>query len=281
MRGSASWVPTTMPTRPSAAPTVSCRKTCRAVPSPARPTWGRSGTGMRTAAASPKTKSARRGGGAFAERLPADRKHRKPFLRRSIHAFGFRAARDLARKVQTLLRGIRALPAAPRPRSDRGARIRRARFCDQTTTHRLVCRERAAPGARILGRPVDPNDRAAARRRRRRTLRYAAQSGTRRSHPNLRAERDQHRRRRRRDARRVADVRLPVRKDRLHRRLALTFTSPPPRRGTPYRLLRPGRRAPGKNRPDGRHTPPDAPVRVVPAPVQALWRAAGAASAVR
>ena len=90
--------------------------------------------------------------------------------------------------------------AARRAGSDRGARLRRARLRHQAEADRLVRRERAAAGARVLGQPVDPDADAPAARCRRRAVRRAAEGRARRADPDVPPAGHQHRRRRRRDA---------------------------------------------------------------------------------
>ena len=73
----------------------------------------------------------------------------------------------------------------------------------------VVRGECATAGARILGRPVDPDPGPSAGRRRRRAVRDAAEGRAGRADQRVHARRHQHRRRRRRDPGRLEDVRRP------------------------------------------------------------------------
>ena len=135
---------------------------------------------------------------------------------------GLRPARHLAGKDAPRARRSRAVqPAARRDRSDRRARLRRSRLRHEGEADRLVRRQRAADGARVLGQSVDSVPDAAARRCRRRAVRVAAPRQARRAHQDLRAVGDQHRRRGRRDAGHMEDDQRLVAGESVDRRVAM------------------------------------------------------------
>ena len=164
------------------------------------------------------------GAAARAAGLQADRQHRQHLLRRLVHACRLRPARDLAGEDAPL-------PAAAEhysppllvmdPIVARG--FRRSRLRHQGEADRLVRRECAAAGARVLGQSVDPDaDRPLA-------VAGVEPYATRlKAKPdelvqNLRAEGHPYRGGGRRDAGRLEDVRrLLGATDGLDRRVAVT-----------------------------------------------------------
>ena len=93
---------------------------------------------------------------ARAARLQADRQRRQHLLRRMVHACRLRSARHVAGEdAPRPGRGRAVQPAALRDGSDRGARVRRSRLRHQGKADCLVCRQRAADRARVLGQSID------------------------------------------------------------------------------------------------------------------------------
>src|SRR5215469_15462019 len=133
------------------------------------------------------------------------------FFRAALRAGGIRSASDMAGEDAALPVGRGALPAAAGHGSDRGAALPRARHGYKAEADRLVRRKCAASRSRVLGRPVGADPAATAGGGWCRALCQPPKGGTRRNRPDVRAAGNQHRGHRRRSARRLENVRCPLR----------------------------------------------------------------------